>query len=82
MPDQLAALGISASSREERESQIHQILSEAKPHSKRDGSLTLRWQDPEQLSPKQELVGNVARVTSFCHTLSPIPSSLTGYISK
>ena len=45
MPDQLAALGISASSREERESQIRLILSEAKPHSKRDGNLTLRWQD-------------------------------------
>ena len=43
--DHLAALGIGASSVEERQKQVRQILKESEPHSQREDSMTLRWHD-------------------------------------
>ena len=46
MADHLAALGIGSSSVEERQAQVRRILKESQPHSQRQDSMTLRWQDP------------------------------------
>lgn len=46
MADHLAALGIGSDSQEERQDQVRRILGSSKPHSKREGSTTLRWTDP------------------------------------
>jgi len=44
--DHLAALGIGASSDEERREQVRSILKQAQPYSQRADGMTLRWKDP------------------------------------